>query len=370
MSVALAAQMMGRALGTMKSPDVWLWGPRTDLLWIAGGASLLFGALAVPALVAWPSGTAWLLLLLVQLGMLCNFPHYAATYETVYRERAKNPPAWRTLLVSLVPAVAFLGIAGMYVETALPLTFRLYVAWSAYHYAAQNFGIASMYSARASAPLTSFEKQALKLAFVAVGLPAALRGATTGLAPVLDELGRYWLGVGLLALSLGAFGTLVLRRRREGRAFPLPVVVIFGSQVVWELLPSLRFVSHASWVGAVDTLWPAAIPFFHCAQYLGVVGWRARGVGAGQAVRPLFWYAGLVVGGLLLFRGTALLQGLAFDRPAMQLNLVVAVVNIHHFVIDGMIWRKRMPAPSARTALAAPPSIAAAATAHSLPETA
>ncbi len=219
---------------------------------------------------------------------------------------------------------------------------------------------------RASAPLTSFEKQALKLAFVAVGLPAALRGATTGLAPVLDEL-ELQLGVGLLALSLGAFGTLLLRRRREGRAFPLPVVVIFGSQVVWELLPSLRFVSHASWVGAVDTLWPAAIPFFHCAQYLGVVGWRARGVGAGQAVRPLFWYAGLVVGGLLLFRGTALLQGLAFDRPAMQLNLVVAVVNIHHFVIDGMIWRKRMPAPSARTALAAPPSIMPSAWQHLTP---
>jgi hypothetical protein len=344
---------------TGKPAGLWLWSPSTDLLWIAGGGSLLFAAVAVPALVAWPGASARTVLAFTALAMLCNFPHYAATYETIYRERVKRPDVWTILLASLIPTFALLFLAGAYVDAALPILLRIYIAWSAYHYAAQHFGIASLYSARASAPLTAFERRALKLAFVAVAFPAGLRGVRNGLDPVVGDLGTYFIGLAVLAASLAAFATVLIRRTRAGRAFPAlpgPVIVLFAAQVAWTLLPSLRFVSSAPWVGTVSALWPSAIPFFHCAQYLGVVGWRARTVGP---VRPLILFAGLVVGGLALFRGLGLVWGVMFSRPAQELLLVVAVANIHHFAIDGMIWRKRrMPsAPLAAMEPIAGPSL-------------
>jgi hypothetical protein len=334
-------------------------------VWIAGGASIAFALLAIPVSRAWPGASDGLVLSFLTLSVVCNWPHYAATYEIIHRERRTAPDSYRTLLWSVPVFFALLLIGGVYVEAALPPLARVYFTWSAYHYGAQHFGLAAMYAARSGAPLDLREKRGLQVAFAAVALfqmlllnsnsssavrsyeaptspaPVAIGWLTHGLLPAWT----YYVVLLLFMVGLASFVATSLRRAGRGCSLPFPVFLLFATHVAWFVLPNLRLrAEDPPWVGPVVGSWlPSAIPFFHCAQYLGVVGWRARTTGA---VRPLFWGGTLVLVGWMLFDGLGFAWKMVFSRAAMQMALVTGLVNIHHFWVDGLIWRRRrMPLP-------------------------
>ena len=51
------------------------------MLWIAGGASLLFAVAAAPASYLWAGFGPVLITAFLHLGSIVNYPHYMATYE-------------------------------------------------------------------------------------------------------------------------------------------------------------------------------------------------------------------------------------------------------------------------------------------------
>lgn len=62
----------------------WVWSERIDTLWIAGGASLLFGAVAVPASYLWAGFGPVVVPTFLHLGVIVNYPHYSATYRSPF----------------------------------------------------------------------------------------------------------------------------------------------------------------------------------------------------------------------------------------------------------------------------------------------
>ncbi len=351
-------------IGKPKTP--WLWGTRSDLFWVAGGGSLVFIGVMAPLSIAWPALSVHILALFAFLTWLCNAPHYVATYAVIYRERERQPLAWKRLRSSIPFVLGILAVSGVCFQEVAPFIARTYLTWSPYHYGAQNFGLAVMYAARSGAPLDQGDKRRVQLSFAAVSLFAMVLAnsdvsqyarqladpsvyLTTGLLGLVTyarlPTSVYY---GALALFLGAaiqFSLVAVRRARAGRPLPLPTILLFLVHVTWFVVPRLRF--HAGdheWLGPVLSTWipTFAIPFFHCAQYLGVTSWRAR---ITSSVRPIPLFALVVVGGWLLFQGSVYVWQLTFDRSALEAVVVIqSLVNVHHFWIDGLIWKRgRVP---------------------------
>lgn len=372
--------------GTIEWPAVdpkagpWLWNPRQDLVWVVGLGSLVFGAIAVPLTIAVPALSALLVTAFVHLGVICNHPHYAVTYQLIWRERARARSSYLWLIASTPIAIALVLYAAFFNHPLIGLVNRVYLTWSAYHYAAQHFGIASMYQAREKRALAPLEKRAVQVGFVAVALYImlllntrqglggdAVFGATRGAAfDWMLPASAYPLAVAVAAIGVVSYGVGEwMVQKRTGAGLGREARLLFAANFAWFVLPYVHLPgAKGPWIGESVATWlPYAQPFFHCAQYLAVCGWRARTTGA---IKPIYYFMSLVAIGLLLFEaGTYGIGALAKLDEAQAILLVPAVINIHHFFLDGLMWKaRRRPAPAVArepAAVKAEPSSKAAA---------
>lgn len=349
----------------------WLWARAPDILLVAGGGSLLFAATMVPLTLAFPALAPALAAAFLHLAALCNFPHYAATYQLVVRERRTMTRTYGRLLLSTPVMLGALAAGVVWPALITPIV-RVYLTWSAYHYAAQHFGIASMYAARQGRPLADGEKRPMYVGFVGVAafMMLSTNMAGTGSANpfgaraaeepfFLLPADTYYVALGAVVLGFASFVVGHLRAaRRTGRGFGAIAWLLFVTNAAWFVLPFLRTSSGGGpWMGGTLALWvPYAIPFFHCAQYLVVTTWRARTTGP---VKPTLLFLLLAGVGLALFEGvTRAVSSFALLTEDNAYLLVPAVLNIHHFWVDGMMWKR--PKKSPRAAGAAPASFASA----------
>jgi hypothetical protein len=129
-----------------------------------------------------------------------------------------------------------------------------------------------------------------------------------------------------------------------------PIAMIAGSQAVWFALPSVaRFWGFGQRLLPLDGAqslyafqWIAAA---HAAQYLWVTLYFNRRAGRHRSGRR-FYLKSLLAGQALWSVPTFVFAPLILDDIAYSSDLVVlvaAVVNLHHFVLDGAIWKLRDP---------------------------
>jgi len=341
----------------------WLWGKGFDALVIGSASSLVFAAIAVFASLATARFAPAMIVVFMHLGIAVNYPHYAATYQLVYRERERAPRSFKILLASLPVVLLVVGLSAAYPAVFLSPLLRLYLTWSPYHYAKQHFGIASMYSARNGKPLANGEKRLLEVSFVAQAafmivtlnassLDPSAAGTGEVLLPAILPSWTYTLalafaGVSVVAALLG----FARHKARTGRGWSFMVTLLLVVSFVWFVVPNVWVPGHTNgpWVGPRVGAWiPVAIPFFHCAQYLGMTTHRARQSGP---VRPVILLLTLMVLGYALFELTAqALEVTAKLKEAHALLLMASVVNVHHFWLDGIVWkapkRPAVPAPA------------------------
>ena len=362
----------------------WLWGRRADFLWVAGGGYFLMAVVAAPLTLFEPS-KALITALFLHLALLSNYPHYAATYQVLLRERATRAKDIRQLVLSVPVMLALLGAIARWPDLLLGPVVRLYLTWSAHHYAAQHFGIASMYCAKEGRPLKGRDKTVTQAAFLGVGAFMMLMANTVGGDPsatarvvgLADDGGMvpiadfpswvYWPGLVMVAgcvvamfvvnrrVGGGAGGAASPKGEQARTGFPRTVWLLFATNYAWFVLPNLRAGGGWMWSGLAVFL-VGAPAFFHGVQYLAVTGHRSRTTGA---IRPVWLYAGLVLVGYTLFNLTVdpvrMLTGV---DPLRAILAIVAVVNLHHFWMDGLIWRRsRVTAPKPAAASAVLPSV-------------
>jgi hypothetical protein len=308
---------------------------------------------------------------------LINDPHFAVTYLLFYKSikaRAFGGAFERRQRLRYVVAgfLVPLALAGWVVQAissssarslgALIQVMFLLVGW---HYVKQGFGVLTVLSARRGVRYSAFERRAI-LAHCFAGWAYAWASPAS---PALEaeEKGVLYLSlahppalerVTLLAFALSTLllvAVLFMKWRREGRLPPLaPLTGLLVSIWLWSVYSS------------ADPLMVYVVPALHSLQYLYFV-WLLTKNQAKAAERPPFfgppashrlWFlaASSVVLGWLLFHGSPDLLDAArisahrrtHERlgdlgPTPYFAALFAFVNIHHYFMDNVIWRRENP---------------------------
>lgn len=340
----------------------WLFGPVPDLFLGCGlGYAIVFAVLtfAGPQLrAAYPYG------LLPLLVLIFSIPHYGATLLRVY-ERPEDRRKYAFFSVHLTALIALVFIIGVYDNLVGSLMITLYLTWSPWHYTGQNYGITLMFLGRRGIKISTRCKRLLHLSFVFSFLLTILEfHSFTMDQPPLVSLSAetyriYPLGVPedayhVAVAVLGTFYVLctaiaagkMLRVASFGAL--LPSFLLMATQALWFLVP--MFAQYLGVFQNLDSVSRAQrnyaffwLAFGHAIQYLWITSFfarkdrRSRNT-TGFLGKCLLSGAAIWVVPALLFAPGALGR-LPYDAGLAA--LVAAAVNIHHFVLDGAIWKLR-----------------------------
>lgn len=300
-----------------------------------------------------------------------NDPHFAATYLLFYADVPRRltgchvPMAQRLryMLAGFVaPAVLVAWAAAALATGSAPLfgwmiqLMYLAVGW---HYARQGFGVLVVLAARRGTHFDRLERTALLVQVVAAWafawasppLPEG-RFVERGVvywAPARPEWATIATGVVLAISSVVLVVVLVGKRVREGRLPWLPLGAFVTTLWLWGI------------GSAFDPLVRYFIPALHGVQYLFFVallrGNEARADEGPPRFAPpartrlMALAVGAVVLGWVLFRGAPRALDDAFSRdvgggdlgPTPFVAAFYVVVNLHHFAMDAVIWRREHP---------------------------
>ena len=141
----------------------------------------------------------------------------------------------------------------------------------------------------------------------------------------------------LVPMYLGAvvfLASVVRRYSRSGELPPYILAIVTGAQFVW-------FV-----VGYKAPAFYLFVPAFHSLQYL-LIAWvmemRESSEKRSPGVATARWYGLNIVGGGALFWGLPEIVH-KFGVPLeLATAVLIAGVQVHHFFVDGVIWKLRNP---------------------------
>ena len=341
----------------------WLFGPLPDLLLGCGvGYAIVLVFLCVFGTEVREGLAPGLLPFLT---VLIGAPHYGATLLRVYERREDRRAyalfsVWATLLLATVFIIATRSVwLGSLVLT-------VYITWSPWHYTGQNYGLAVMFLRRRGVAVDATTKRFLYSSFL-------LSYATTFLAIhsqapgasytpplfIADSYRVISLGIpnaiggplfygalaGYCITLLVAFGRL-LRGGRVGAIAPALLLAL--TQAMWFSIPvAMRRFGLLSWLEPFAPQYAGWYFFWaalgHSIQYVWVTSYFARNA-TGFPGLPAYLakalFAGTAIWGLpaLLF-APGMLGRIPYDAGLGA--LIAATVNLHHFVLDGAIWKLR-----------------------------
>jgi tetratricopeptide (TPR) repeat protein len=333
----------------------WIYSPWLDL--IVGCGAWSAPLLLVSYVSLAPSARTWSVVFYV-LALFFNYPHYMATIYRAYH-RAEDFHKYRVFTVHTTALVVLTLLLSHFWLRLLPGIFTIYLTWSPWHYSGQNYGLFMMFARRGGADPGKAGRRALYGAFVASYLILFLgfhTGPSTdplflslGIPAVVSRWEQAVLGLAFVALSV--FGISRLARSTEWRKL-LPSLTLFSSQVLWFLLPAA--LSLIKGLAVPQNRYSSGVfAVMHSAQYLWITSYYARREAAGEATngaaekrvrnwRPLAYFGVLVVGGIALFVPGPWLASRAFHHDFTTSFLIfTSLVNIHHFILDGAIWKLR-----------------------------
>lgn len=348
-------------------PPRHLYGPVSDIL-LLGGASLIVLPLCAWLIPQQASGTVltWTLL----IAHVINNPHFAASYQIFYRKflaRAfgnEFPTALRIryqlagIWAPLVLIGYFTACILMGSERALGYAVNLMFFLVGWHYIKQGYGMLMLDATLKRNWFNDAQKAALLQNGYAFWIFTWLR--SNDLSVTHDYWGIPWSKFQTPTPLLIVTGTLAtittlraawLFREKLRDPRPLPIaglVAYFAAVYVWLFI--------------MDPIVAMIIPAFHSLQYLAVV-WRyesryvtqtrATDMFGTEPVRYWMWMAIFALVALTL--GWVGFWGLPqfLDRvvpydpwafsSALFIYLFWIFINIHHYALDSVMWRKENP---------------------------
>ena len=335
------------AVPRASAPSPWIYRPWVDLLVGCGAWSAPLLLLAFYATTSY--SRAWSVAFYF-LALLFNYPHFMATVYRAYHNRLEFEK-YRIFTVQIALLLALAGIVAHLWYPLLPWIFTLYICWSPWHYTGQNFGLLMMFTRRSGLAPSPAERNAIHLSFIASFVLLMLSFHT---GPSSDAL--------VLSLGLPAKFTLPARAvlalffviacgwalismagRSSLRAIIAPLTLA-ATQFLWFLLPAMieLFSGHE----VPQTRYSSGVlAVLHSTQYLWITSYyqareaRERGDSNWKFSRYLLT---LVAGGIALFIPGPWIASRIFHADfAASFLTFTALVNIHHFILDGAIWKLR-----------------------------
>jgi hypothetical protein len=367
-----------------RAPDRrWLFGPIPDLLFGCGVLYAVFFVLQVFA------GDRMRAIFPLEyqpfLALALGTPHYGATLLRVYeRSEDRRRYAVFALWITLTLAVAF--VVGLRVFWVGSILVTIYMTWSPWHYSGQNYGVSLMFLRRRGVPLTPVTQRLIRASFVLSFLLVAIMshglapgvtyapGTAAGTAYAFLPIGIPFkrplfdaCAIGYAAVTLTA-GALLLRRASLADLAPAGAVVLL--QALWFAAPVCA--RHFGVGAGIDVFQRGAYAFLwvsmgHFLQYLWITTYYAEASRPGDGDRAArhrrFLGKSLLAGVAIWVVPTLIFAPGALGSLPDDLGLgilVAAVVNLHHFVLDGAIWKLRA-GPIARVLLRDEPELPASA---------
>ena len=324
----------------------WLYDPWIDL--VVG-----CGAWSAPLLaITWfaRSNTHSWTVAFYSLAMVFNYPHFMATVYRAYHTR-ENFEKYKILTLHVTLLMVLTGVLLHAWPRLLPWVFTLYICWSPWHYTGQNFGLLMMFARRNGAEVSASERRWIRAAFIAsyLMLLASFETASSG-EPLVLSLGlpaKFTLWARLaLGAAFALFVVLGFRRlvARSGWEAMTPSMLLAFTQFLWFVLPTLLELRATYQIP--ETQYSSGIlAVLHSAQYIWVTSYyqqrEARAAGQWKW-RMATYFVTLVAGGIALFIPGPWLVSyiLRFDFTT-SLLIFTALVNIHHFILDGAVWKLR-----------------------------
>ncbi len=353
-------------------------------LFMSGGGSLVFFVLCMlfcdrslmpfTYVGVYPNGQTFPTPILSQaswiffvLSFVCNFPHFLLSYQFLYWDCRKEffrekRYIWAGIVVPVVILGGMTYVALARKESVPFFIYAMYVLVG-WHYAKQAYGIFILSSARNGAYFSQLEKLILRISLLTLG---AIGWVGTNTNSQMQNFNGffysalnfpYWAMTSAQAvfflLAIVFFGLLLTKYVRTGVTPSATAILAVASMMVW-YLPVFY-----------HPLFMFAIPFFHSLQYLwfGTAFRRNKVRDQLQDKSPVQYRAGM----LTRFWGYLLLAGILgavtfnivpnfLDRtfpfesgqyqfpPLLFAAFAAIFLNIHHFFIDNVIWKKENPA--------------------------
>jgi hypothetical protein len=282
------------------------------------------------------------------MSVFVNYPHFSATVYRLYQ----SPDNIRQFPVTslCLPLVLLGSIAASLWQPDLvaPYFVTLFLIWSPYHYSGQTIGITMLYARRGGFDIGRWQRLALS------GFVYSTFIVNYTHSRNVEPVRRYgmvlpivhfpaWLDAAMIAVMCVAgaaflyFAIVWIRSQR--RMLPPIVLLPAITQFVW-FLP-----------GKQTAMFYEFVPLFHSLQYLYIAWAMQIGLRLGRATAPatrpsithesLRWMLRNYVGGLLLFIALPWLLFWVGQPMIVVAGVVAAAVNIHHFFVDGVIWKLR-----------------------------
>ena len=357
------------------TPGRYLFGPLVDFLMLGGSAFLILPVLFLVPL----EHEGGLAATMVVVAYLVNYPHFAHSYQIFYRNFGRKVAGdgydrglqIRYIFAGIVvPAImgAFFAYGAATANARLlgyaANAMFFFVGW---HYVKQGYGMLMVDAVLKRKFFDDRDKKVLLVNSYAVWILAWLQTNTAVTEGKYYGLEYYtfaapsWItGIALLAAVTSTAATvlmLVSRWRRNGRSLPYNGIVAYvASLYLWIL------------IARINPLWLLVVPALHSLQYLAVV-WRyqtnvERDVA--DAARdpepkilsflgPLYRLRvlGFIVGGAALgYLGFwlipfALTSLIPYDKAVLGSSLfffiVLIFINVHHYFLDNVMWRRGNP---------------------------
>ncbi|MFZ1165557.1 MAG: tetratricopeptide repeat protein [Candidatus Sulfotelmatobacter sp.] len=327
--------------------SLWIYGPLLDLIVGCGAWSaplLLISYFSIAS-----SARAWAVAFYV-LALFFNYPHYMATIYRAYH-REEDFHKYRIFTVHITALIVLTLVLAHSWVRILPWIFTIYLTWSPWHYSGQNYGLFMMFARRAGAKPSEAVRRALYGAFIAsylilflgfhTGASADPLFISLGIPAIVSRWEQILLAVAFVALA--GFGLSRLARETGWRKL-MPSLTLFSSQFLWFVLPAgISLIK--GWEIPQSRYSTGVLAVMHSAQYLWITSYYARREAAGENSRPWRawgYFAVLIAGGIALFVPGPWLASRVFHHDFTNSFLIfTALVNIHHFILDGAIWKLR-----------------------------
>jgi tetratricopeptide (TPR) repeat protein len=325
----------------------WIYSKWLD--WIVGCGGWSAPLLAVTFLVAPGNSRGWAIAFYV-MAVIFNYPHFMATVYRAYHSRAQFEK-YKIVTLHVTLLVVLTGVVMHASPRFFPWIFTLYIFWSPWHYTGQNFGLTMMFVRRSGAEIQPNERRWLRAAFVASYL-MLLASFNTGASndPLVLSLGLpakfTWPARAILGAAFALFTFLGLKRlvRAKGAEALAAPITLAVTQFLWFVLPTL--LEMRSGAGIPQTRYSSGIlAVLHSTQYLWITSYYQRREARAEGITN--WKLGayfvtLIAGGIALFIPGPWLVSVLFHYDFSTSFLIfLSLVNIHHFILDGQLWKLR-----------------------------
>jgi hypothetical protein len=316
--------------------------PLFDYLLIGGGLSLLI----IPLVYSFAGDdTLRSSDLLPWFILASNSAHFAASTVRLYTKPGARQALPFLTMVLPVLSIAVLSICLILAEQTGPVLQAIYLGWSPFHYAAQAYGLAVMYSFRSGYQLSTSQKRMLWWIAVVPFMRSLVQSfdkhylwwlvpnaASVPVSPWSLPLHVISFVLALLALALPL---ILYTRAWRSPSGPMPLIslLVVVTNGMWFIV----FTHYDAFIWATvfhGLQYLCVATLFHVKEQRGLAGNRH-----GTLYHVAWFYGVCLLLGYGLFNCWPQAYMLLGFGPAESVLLVAAVVNIHHFIVDAYIWR-------------------------------